>query len=79
MMGVADGHGLQGHHVSNYVKVNLPKILAKMINSRPTDKPENSMNPNKNNGLPNIQKDKRKNSPFEIDGPMDTNPEEKKE
>lgn len=31
MMGVCDGHGSVGHLVSNYVKVNLPKILSNMI------------------------------------------------
>lgn len=30
-MGVCDGHGLQGHLVSNYVKINLPKILNETI------------------------------------------------
>lgn len=32
MMGVCDGHGLQGHLVSNFVKINLPKILNEIIN-----------------------------------------------
>ena len=31
MMGVCDGHGIHGHLVSNFVKVNLPKILADLI------------------------------------------------
>ena len=31
MMGVCDGHGLQGHLVSNFVKINLPKILNEAI------------------------------------------------
>lgn len=30
-MGVCDGHGLQGHLVSNFVKINLPKILNETI------------------------------------------------
>lgn len=33
MVGVADGHGAHGHLVSNYVKINLPKILGEMITS----------------------------------------------
>jgi len=31
MLGVCDGHGAQGHLVSNYVKVNLPKTLTEKI------------------------------------------------
>ena len=31
MMGVCDGHGAVGHLVSNFVKVNLPKILTGLI------------------------------------------------
>ena len=31
MMGIADGHGAHGHLVSNFVKVNLPKILTELI------------------------------------------------
>lgn len=30
-MGVCDGHGAVGHLVSNFVKVNLPKILSNLI------------------------------------------------
>jgi serine/threonine protein phosphatase PrpC len=30
-MGVCDGHGVVGHLVSNFVKINLPKILSNMI------------------------------------------------
>ena len=30
MVGVCDGHGIHGHLVSNYVKVNLPKILLEL-------------------------------------------------
>jgi len=30
-MGVLDGHGLQGHLVSNFVKLTLPKILNDII------------------------------------------------
>jgi serine/threonine protein phosphatase PrpC len=26
--GVCDGHGVNGHHVSDFVKKNLPKILS---------------------------------------------------
>ena len=53
MMGVADGHGLQGHQVSNYVKVNLPKILSSLINNRPLEKLDN-ISSKKNSFLPNI-------------------------
>ena len=38
MMGVCDGHGLQGHLVSNFVKVNLPKILQNLIWNNPLEK-----------------------------------------
>jgi serine/threonine protein phosphatase PrpC len=31
MMGVCDGHGVHGHLVSNFVKMNLPKTLSDMI------------------------------------------------
>jgi serine/threonine protein phosphatase PrpC len=31
MFGVCDGHGINGHHVSNFVKKNLPKILSGMF------------------------------------------------
>lgn len=31
MVGVCDGHGIHGHLVSNYVKINLPKILLELI------------------------------------------------
>ena len=34
MMGVCDGHGVQGHLVSNYVKTNMPKILNETILSQ---------------------------------------------
>jgi serine/threonine protein phosphatase PrpC len=37
MMGVADGHGSVGHLVSNFVKINLPKILANFIHKKPTN------------------------------------------
>jgi len=53
MMGVADGHGLQGHQVSNFVKINLPKILTNMIQNKPTDRFDNSTK-NKRNFLPKI-------------------------
>jgi serine/threonine protein phosphatase PrpC len=35
MMGVCDGHGGVGHLVSNFVKINLPKILANYIQKKP--------------------------------------------
>jgi serine/threonine protein phosphatase PrpC len=31
MMGVMDGHGVNGHLVSNYVKSSLPKILINLL------------------------------------------------
>lgn len=31
MLGVCDGHGAQGHLVSNFVKVNLPRILNEKV------------------------------------------------
>jgi hypothetical protein len=31
MAGVCDGHGINGHLVSNYVKLNLPKLLTEII------------------------------------------------
>ncbi len=33
-MGVADGHGAVGHLVSNFVKINLPKILSNFIQKK---------------------------------------------
>lgn len=42
MMGVCDGHGIQGHLVSNFVKINLPKILSNMIHHKPVDHIDNS-------------------------------------
>ena len=33
MFGVMDGHGLNGHHVSEFVKKNLPLALSSLINS----------------------------------------------
>lgn len=35
--GVADGHGLNGHIVSGYIKENLPKFLEKYYNQFPND------------------------------------------
>jgi serine/threonine protein phosphatase PrpC len=32
MLGVMDGHGANGHLVSDLVKKNLPNILANLIN-----------------------------------------------
>lgn len=62
-MGVCDGHGVQGHLVSNYVKVNLPKILAGMIlGQKDTDTKKSQA------FLPAIGASKQRN-PFEIDGP----------
>jgi serine/threonine protein phosphatase PrpC len=40
MMGVCDGHGGVGHLVSNFVKINLPKILANYIQKKPNDNTE---------------------------------------
>ena len=37
MMGVNDGHGIHGHLVSNFVKVNLPKILSDLIQNKITN------------------------------------------
>jgi len=34
MMGVCDGHGIHGHLVSNFVKINLPKILQDLIHNK---------------------------------------------
>jgi hypothetical protein len=31
MVGVCDGHGINGHLVSNFVKINLPKLLTEII------------------------------------------------
>ena len=31
MVGVCDGHGVNGHLVSNFVKINLPKLLTETI------------------------------------------------
>ena len=42
MMGVCDGHGGVGHLVSNFVKINLPKILANFIQKKPSS--DNSPN-----------------------------------
>ena len=33
-MGVCDGHGSVGHLVSNFVKINLPKLLSNFINKK---------------------------------------------
>ncbi len=32
MFGVCDGHGVNGHLVSDFVKKNLPRILSTLIN-----------------------------------------------
>jgi len=32
MMGVMDGHGVNGHQVSSFVKINLPIILQHLMN-----------------------------------------------
>jgi serine/threonine protein phosphatase PrpC len=61
MMGVADGHGLQGHLVSQFVKVQMPKILSAMIHG---GKEEGNK---RNSFLPAISGSKQRN-PFEIDG-----------
>jgi len=39
-MGVCDGHGAVGHLVSNFVKINLPKLLANFIHKKPNDNSE---------------------------------------
>jgi serine/threonine protein phosphatase PrpC len=31
MFGVMDGHGVNGHHVSDYVRKHLPNVLASLI------------------------------------------------
>lgn len=31
LMGVCDGHGTNGHMISDYVKKNLPKILSELF------------------------------------------------
>ena len=36
-MGVCDGHGAHGHLISNFVKINLPKVLNQLIHGK---KPE---------------------------------------
>jgi serine/threonine protein phosphatase PrpC len=56
MMGVCDGHGVQGHLVSNFIKVNLPKILSNLMLGHDEKK--------KSSFLPSI---KSKN-PYEIEG-----------
>ena len=44
MIGVCDGHGVQGHLVSNSVKINLPKILQELIlNQFPTQNNVNNI------------------------------------
>ena len=44
MIGVCDGHGVQGHLVSNFVKINLPKILQELIlNQFPTQNNANNI------------------------------------
>lgn len=45
MMGVCDGHGVVGHLVSNYVKVNLPKILSNLILQKSDEKKTKSFLP----------------------------------
>jgi len=67
MMGVADGHGLQGHLVSNFVKIHLPKILSNLING---SKDPDATAKKSNSFLPQINGSKHKN-PFEIDGSED--------
>ena len=38
MMGVMDGHGVNGHQVSSFVKINLPAILTHLMNgAQPQD------------------------------------------
>ena len=75
-MGVCDGHGLQGHLVSNFVKVNLPKILSNLINGKNPDALEGPQN-KRNSFLPQIGKQNR--NPYEIDGPRSENEEEQQE
>jgi len=31
MMGILDGHGLNGHLVSDFIKKNMPGVLANLI------------------------------------------------
>ena len=69
-MGVCDGHGLQGHLVSNFVKVNLPQILSAMIQKQPIDKLGGSNSPSKKTiHLPSIGSNNHKKSPYDIEGP----------
>lgn len=67
-MGVADGHGVHGHLVSNFVKMNLPKILSDMIqNKQPSPIDNYGISPvkkNKKSFLPTIGSRKK----YEIDG-----------
>ena len=35
--GVMDGHGVQGHNVSQYVKVHLPQLMTKMLHGMAID------------------------------------------
>ena len=44
MLGVCDGHGLQGHLVSNFVKITLPKILNEIIHMQSTSQANNNHN-----------------------------------
>jgi serine/threonine protein phosphatase PrpC len=37
MLGVMDGHGVNGHHASQYVKTHLPLILQNLISGVPTE------------------------------------------
>lgn len=50
--GVMDGHGIQGHQVSGYVKTQLPLIMTKMLKGSSLDDMNSS-----------TRKGSRKNSP----------------
>lgn len=69
MMGVCDGHGVHGHLVSNFVKMNLPKTLSDMVLNRKSSSPLNDygFSPSKKSKkgfLPSIGNRKK----YEIDG-----------
>ena len=55
MLGVMDGHGANGHNVSQYVKQQLPAILQNLIAGQ---SPETAIN---TNGLTTLTPKKQKN------------------
>lgn len=34
VFGICDGHGLYGHHVSNFISKNYPKILKRLVKKK---------------------------------------------